>query len=138
MTADFDFPIPCSGFCGEYRQFVSGFSQVGGTDIVHPLCSNNMSRTTEHEDCSTQGGRDLKYGYHAIPFPTSRFQNPDQATGTDYRGFDSPGFNLGGFASGTVLNWKLSFRGVFVDACDGDRPLRPASTWTAGGTHTVA
>jgi hypothetical protein len=137
MTADFDAPIPCTGRCGEYRQFVSGFSQVNGTDIVHPLCSNNMSRTTEYEDCLTSGGTNLKYGYHSIPFSNSRFTNPDQATGFSFRGYDAPGFNLAAFPSGTVLNWNLSFRGALVDACDGDRPLQPSATWTAGGSYTV-
>lgn len=138
MQADFDTPIPCNGVCGEYRQFVKGYSQVNGTDIVHPLCGNNMSRTTEHEDCLTSGSTNLMYGYHTIPFSTSRFTNPDQATGWSYRGFDAPGFNLASFPSGTVLNWNLTFRGELVDACDGDRQLQPSTTWTAGGTHTVA
>jgi hypothetical protein len=137
MTADFETPIPCNGICGEYRQFVSGYSQVNGTDIVHPLCSNNMSRTTEYEDCKSSGGTTLKYGYHSIPFSTSRFTNPDQATGWSYRGYDAPGFNLASFPSGTVLNWNLSFRGELVDACDGDTPLQSSATWTAGGSHTI-
>jgi hypothetical protein len=137
MTADFQNPVPCNGICGEYRQFVSGFSQVNGTDIVHPLCSNNLSRTTEHEDCLTSGGRDLRYGYHSIAFPNSRFINPDQATGSSYRGADSPGFNLAGFSSGDVLNWQLNFRGEWVDACDSDHSIVPSTRWTAGGTYTV-
>ena len=137
MSADFDTPIPCNGICGEYRQFVSGYSQVNGTDIVHPLCGNNMSRTTEHEDCLTSGGTNYKYGYHSIPFTNSRFTNPDQATGWSYRGHDAPGFNLASFSSGTVLNWHLNFRGELVDACDNDNPIQPSATWTAGGTYTV-
>jgi hypothetical protein len=137
MTADFETPIPCNGVCGEYRQFVSGYSQVNGTDIVHPLCSNNMSQTKEYEDCLSVGGTTLKYGYHSIPFNNSKFSNPDQATGWSYRGHDAPGFNLAPFPKGTVLNWKLSFRGELVDACDGDKPLQPSATWTAGGSYTV-
>jgi hypothetical protein len=137
MTAEFNTPIPCNGVCGEYRQFVSGFSQVNGTDLIHPLCSNNMSRTTEFEDCLSTGGTDLKYGYHSISFSNSHFSNPDQATGWSFRGADAPGFNLAAFSSGDVLNWHLSFRGELVDACDGARSLQ-STTWTAGGTHTVA
>jgi hypothetical protein len=137
MAADFETPIPCNGRCGEYRQLVSGYSQLNGTDIVHPLCSNNVSRTTEYEDCFSSGSTTLKYGYHSIPYGNSRFANPDQATGWSYQGRDRPGFNLASLPSGTVLNFNLSFRGELVDACDGDRPLQTSATWTVGGSHTV-
>ena len=137
MTADFSAPIPCSGRCGEYRQFVSGYFQLNGTDLVHQLCSNTLSRTTEHEDCLSSGGTTYKYGYHSIPFANSRFTNPDQATGFSYRGHDAPGYNLSTLPSGSMLNYNLSFRGELVDACDSDRQLQTSSTWTAGGTYTV-
>jgi hypothetical protein len=137
MNADFETPIPCNGICGEYRQFVSGFFSVNGTDLVHALCGNSLSRTTEYEDCATIGGTTYKYGYHSIGFATSRFSNPDQATGWTFRGSDAPGFNLTSFSSGDVLDYSLTFRGDLVDACDADRVLS-TSTWTAGGSHTVA
>jgi hypothetical protein len=137
MSADFDTPIPCNGVCGEYRQFVSGFFQMNGVDLVHPLCGNSLSRTTEYEDCLTSGGTNYKYGYHSLGFATSRFSNPDQATGWSYRGEDAPGFVLATIPSGSVLNMSLSFRGELVDACDRDRRLQPSTTWTTGGTYTV-
>jgi hypothetical protein len=137
MNADFSNPIPCNGVCGEYRQFVSGFFSLNGTDVVHALCGNSLSRTTEHEDCLTSGGTTLKYGYHSIAFTNSQFSNPDQATGSSFRGRDAPGFRLASLSSGDVLNFSLSFRGVLVDACDSDRALS-TSSWTAGGSHTVA
>jgi hypothetical protein len=137
MTADFDYNIPCTGGCGEYRQSVRGYMQENGTDITFPLCSNTLSRTTWHEDCLTTGGRDLKYGYHSIAFPTSRFINPDQATGNSYRGADSPGSPpFSAFPSGTTLAYRLEFQGTWVDACDSDRSLS-SSSWSVGGSYTV-
>lgn len=137
MTADFDFNIPCTGFCGEYRQFVRGFMQENGSDVAFSLCSNTMSRTAWHEDCVTETGTNYKYGYHSLPFPNSNFTNPDQATGESYRGHDDPGSPpFSAFASGTTLAYQLEFQGKWVDACDNDRAVS-SSTWTVGGSHTV-
>ena len=95
-----------------------------------------MSATTWYEDCLTRGGTDLKYGYHSIPFATSKFTNPDQATGCTFNGTDYPGFPLAGRTSGDVLEMHLEFQGKLVDASDGDRELT-SSAWSVEGTGTV-
>jgi hypothetical protein len=133
MNAEFTLPIPCSGVCGEYRQFVRGSFSVNGTNLTHALCSNNLSPTTWYEDCATIGGTNYKYGYHTIPFPNSRFSNPDQATGTTFKGHDSPG--LSG-TTGDRLAIHLEFKGILVDACDSDAPL-VTKTWKVDGTGVV-
>ncbi len=136
MKASFSAPIPCNCSCGEYRQFVRGYFNYNGSDLTHNLCSNTLSRTTWHEDCATIGGTDLKYGYHSIPFATSKFKNPDQATGCDFEGFDFPGFSVASLSSGDTLDLHLEFEGKLVDACDGDKQLQ-SSSWTVEGTGTV-
>ena len=136
MKASFSAPIPCNCSCGEYRQFVRGYFNYNGSDLTHNLCSNTLSRTTWHEDCVTSGGTDLKYGYHSIPFATSKYKNPDQATGCDFEGFDFPGFSVGSLSSGDTLEMHLEFEGKLVDACDGDKQLK-SSSWTVEGSGTV-
>jgi hypothetical protein len=136
MTAEFTTPVPCSCVSGEYRQFVRGWAKHNGTAVVHPLCGSNMSATTWQEDCKRSGGRDLKYGYHSIPFGTSTFSNPDQATGCDFNGFDYPGFPLGSLATGDRLELHLEFQGKLVDASDRDRVLR-TSDWSVEGSGVV-
>jgi hypothetical protein len=136
MKADFDTPIPCTCVCGEYRQFVRGYAKSNGTSVVHRLCSNTMSPTIWYEDCLTSGGTNLKYGYHSIAFATSKFTNPDQATGCTFEGFDYPGFPLSGVSSGDKLEMHLEFIGKLVDACDSDKELT-SSSWTVEGSGTV-
>ncbi|QXD15738.1 hypothetical protein GQ464_001980 [Rhodocaloribacter litoris] len=129
---------PCTDNCkcGEYRQFVRGYFNYNGTDVTHQLCANTLSRTTWHEDCVTIGGTDHKYGYHAIPFATSKFKDPDQATGCKFEGFDFPGFSLGSLSSGDRLDMHLEFEGRLVDACDGDKTIK-SSSWVVEGNGTV-
>ncbi|MBP2326542.1 hypothetical protein JOF56_006927 [Kibdelosporangium banguiense] len=136
MKAEFETPIPCTCVSGEYRQFVRGYAKHNGTAVVHPLCSNTLDPATWHEDCMTSGGVDLKYGYHSIPFPTSKFTNPDQATGCNFVGIDHPGFPLSGLSKGDTLELHLEFQGKLVDASDGDRVLK-SSSWSVEGTGTV-
>jgi hypothetical protein len=138
MDATFSAPIPCSGACGEYRQYVWGHFSQEGTDLTHALCGDNLSRLVPHEDCANVGGTIYKYGYHSIPFGNSTFSNPDQSTGFTYHGHDAPGFNnVSSFRSGTPLAIDLTFYGAWVDACDSARVLG-SSTWHVRGSHTVA
>lgn len=135
MHADFARPpIPCTGVCGEYRQYVRGFFKHNGTTLTHRLCANTLDPTTWHEDCATIGGTDYKYGYHSLRFATSKFEDPDQATGRKYRGEDAPGF--GRLNTGDTVEMNLEFRGELVDACDSGRVLR-STTWTVKGSGTA-
>ncbi|MBV9301616.1 MAG: DUF4157 domain-containing protein [Acidobacteriaceae bacterium] len=136
MVGNFNAPVPCNCVCGEYRQFVRGFFKYNGTTLTHALCSNTMDPTTWNEDCVTAGGTDLKYGYHSIPFATSKFSNPDQATGCTFNGFDFPGFKASSLSSGDTVQMHLEFQGKLVDACNGDAQLA-ASSWTVDGTGTA-
>jgi hypothetical protein len=136
MKAEFTTPIPCTCVSGEYRQFVRGFFKVNGTALTHALCSNTMSPTTFFEDCATISGTDYKYGYHSIAFATSKFTNPDQATGCNFVGFDYPGINTGSLSSGDKLEIHLDFQGKLVDASSGDAQLA-ASSWTVDGKTTI-
>lgn len=136
MDGKFEAPIPCNCSCGEYRQLVRGWASVDGTRVVHPLCSNTLHPTTWQEDCKTVGGKDLKYGYRSIRFATSKFTDPDQATGCEFDGFDAPGFPLASRSSGDKLELHLEFEGCLVDACDSDRIL-VTSNWSVEGNGTV-
>jgi hypothetical protein len=136
MNAQFTTPIPCTCVSGEYRQFVRGFFKVNGVAQTHALCSNTMDTSTWNEDCATIGGTDYKYGYHSIPFATSKFTDPDQATGCTFNGFDFPGFKFSAFSSGDKLEMHLEFQGKLVDASSGDAQLA-ASSWTVEGSTTV-
>ena len=71
----------CNSPCGEYRQYVRGSFTRNGSSVAHALCSHNLDPNTFYEDCANIGGTEYKYGYHSIPFGTSRFINSDQATG---------------------------------------------------------
>jgi hypothetical protein len=91
MIGEFTPSIPCNCLCGEYRQYVRGTFTRNGATVTHPLCGANLDPTTYQEDCARIGGTDYKYGYRSIPFATSRFTNPDQATGCRFEGLDAPG-----------------------------------------------
>jgi hypothetical protein len=137
MNATFETPIPCTCVSGEYRQFVRGSFKAKGATLVHPLCGSNLSPTAWQEDCGIFGGTTYKYGYHSLPFATSRFSNPDQATGCTFTGSDFPAINSGAFTTGDVLELDLEFQGKLVDASAGDRELT-SSTWSVKGTGTVS
>ena len=124
----------CNCSCGEYRQFVRGEFKANGSTVPHSLCGTPLDPITVNEDCGRVGGTDMKYGYRSIPFGTSRFTNPDQATGCTFNGFDHPG--ISNSPSGTVLEVDLDFIGQLVDTCNGDRELARAD-WSVKGTDTV-
>jgi hypothetical protein len=136
MKAEFTTAVPCTCVSGEYRQFVRGFFKINGTALTHALCSNTMSTTTFFEDCATVSGTNYKYGYHSIPFATSNFSNPDQATGCNFVGFDYPGVNIGSLSTGDKVEIHLDFQGKLVDASSGDAQLA-ASSWTVDGSTTI-
>jgi len=136
MTAAFNTPIPCNCTCGEHRQFVCRYFTHNGTALTQNLCSNTLDPSTWHEDWTTSGGKNLKYGYHSIAFGTIDCSDLDQATGCTYTGFDFPGFRTASLASGDMLEINLDFQGKLVDACDSDRVLR-SSAWSVAGSGTV-
>lgn len=123
----------CASECGEYRQYVRGQFTRNGTAVAHALCANNLDPTTYHEDCANIGGTIYKYGYHTNRFGTSYFDNPDQATGLTFHGYDEPGLTG---ASGDRLAMALDFRGELVNTCNGNAVLQTAE-WSVGGTATV-
>jgi hypothetical protein len=136
MNAEFTTKVPCTCVSGEYRQFVRGFFKINGSALTHALCSNTLSTTAWNEDCATIGGTDYKYGYHSIPFATSKFTNPDQATGCTFNGIDFPGIGTASLSSGDRLQIHLEFQGKLVDASSADTVL-VASSWIVDGSGTV-
>lgn len=133
MIADFTTtPPPCTCACGEYRQYVRGTFKKNGAVVTHTLCGTTLSPTSFQEDCAVSGGRNLKYGYHSIPFATSNFSQPDQATGCHFDGFDYPGIKG---ATGDNLEIDLDFQASLVDVCNG-ATLKTAE-WSVAGAGTV-
>jgi hypothetical protein len=135
MSADFtgdpNDPAIC-GPCGEYRQYVKGTFTKNGSTVHHDLCGTPLDPATYEEDCNTVGSRQMKYGYHSIPFPSTRFSRPDQATGFHWDGFDYPHI-IG--ESGDELGISLQFQGALVDTCNG--VSLGGSEWAVDGTATV-
>jgi hypothetical protein len=133
MIAEFSpTQIPCSCACGEYRQYVRGEFKRNGTTVTHRLCGTTLAPTNFQEDCARIGGTDYKYGYRSIPFPTSKFENPDQATGCRFVGHDYP--RIRG-ASGDTLEINLDFYAELVDTCRG--ATLAGAEWSVGGSATV-
>lgn len=122
----------CTCSCGEYRQYVKGYFNVNGTDWPHDLCGTPLSRTSFNEDCKRSGGVDYKYGYRAIPFGNSYFDNLDQTTGCRFNGFDFPGFTG---KSGDVIEVNLDFMSSLVDVCNG--ATIAGSDWSVVGKATI-
>jgi hypothetical protein len=134
MIGDFSpTKIPCSCSCGEYRQYVRGTFTKNGSNVTHALCGTNLDPTTFQEDCARIGGTDYKYGYRSIPFATSKFTQPDQATGCRFEGFDAPGITG---SSGDTLAVNLDFQASLIDTCNGYTNLTNAS-WSVSGSATV-
>ena len=133
MIGEFTPSIPCNCSCGEYRQYVRGRFKRNGSDVTHALCGSNLDPTTYQEDCGRIGGTDYKYGYRSIPFATSKFTTPDQATGCKFEGYDAPGITG---SSGDTLEVNLDFRGDLVDTCNGNKVLA-TSSWSVTGSATV-
>lgn len=135
MSADFtsDPPDPAvCGPCGEYRQYVRGTFTKNGAPVTHRLCGTNLDPTTFQEDCAQIGGTQYKYGYHSIPFGTSRFSQPDQATGQRWDGYDAPGISG---SSGDSLTVNLDFQGTIIDTCNG--ATLGGSAWSVVGSATL-
>jgi len=124
--------IPCNCSCGEYRQYVRGEFKKNGATVTHPLCGTNLDPSNFQEDCARRGGTDYKYGYRSIPFATSRFTNPDQATGCTFEGFDYPGIRG---TSGDTLEVNLDFYAELVDTCRG--ATLAGADWSVAGAATV-
>jgi hypothetical protein len=124
--------IPCSCACGEYRQYVRGEFKRNGATVTHRLCGANLDPTTFQEDCARIGGTDYKYGYRSIPFATSKFTAPDQATGCRFEGFDAPGIRG---SSGDTLELTLDFRATLIDTCNG--ATLDGAEWSVAGMATV-
>jgi hypothetical protein len=135
MLADFtsDPPDPAvCGPCGEYRQYVRGTFTKNGAPVTHRLCGTNLDPTTFQEDCAQIGGTQYKYGYHSIPFGTSRFSRPDQATGQRWDGYDAPGISG---SSGDSLTVNLDFQGTIIDTCNS--ATLGGSAWSVAGSATL-
>jgi len=133
MIGKFSPSIPCNCSCGEYRQYVRGEFTRNGSTVTHPLCGTNLDPKTYQEDCGRIGGKDYKYGYRSIPFATSKFTDPDQATGCKFAGYDAPGITG---SSGDKLGVNLDFIGKLIDTCNGNKELA-SSSWSVQGTATV-
>jgi hypothetical protein len=135
MSANFtgDPPNPAiCGPCGEYRQYVRGSFTKNGRPVTHQLCGTALDPSKFQEDCVQIGGTQYKYGYHAIPFATSKFSRPDQATGQRWDGSDAPGIRG---SSGDDLTVDLEFMGDLVDNCNG--ATIGGSTWKVSGSAKV-
>jgi hypothetical protein len=126
------FAIPCTCWCGEYRQHVRGKFTRNGSAVTHALCGSNLDPTTFQEDCGIFGGTSYRYGYRSHAFATSKF-TPDQAGGCTFEGQDAPGITG---SSGDTLAMNLDFKGELIDTCHGNTVLA-SSAWTVSGTATV-
>jgi len=133
MKGTFSPSIPCNCSCGEYRQYVRGTFERNGATVTHALCGTNLDPTKFQEDCGIFGGTSYRYGYRSQSFATSKFTNPDQATGCDFEGRDFP--RLGG-SSGDKLEVNLDFQGRLIDTCHGNAVIA-SSDWSVVGTATV-
>jgi len=133
MIGTFTAPVPCVCSAGEYRQYVRGTFTKNGANVIHALCGTNLHPTNYQEDCGVVGGKNYKYGYRSIPFATSNFTDPDQATGCKFEGFDHPGIRG---SSGETLSVNLDFLGALIDTSSSNAVLA-ASAWSVVGSATV-
>ena len=122
----------CDCHFGEYRQSIKGYAKVNGTALVHQLHDRPLDSTYQ-EDYWNEGGTWFHYGHHDQSFPNSKFDNPDQATGCDFHGYDIPG--VWGSSSGDALEINLGFKGELIDTQNPGTPL-VTQEWTVNGTGT--
>lgn len=131
MIGDFVPRIPCTCYCGEYRQYVRGTFTAGGSPVAHSLGGGRtLHPTTFQEDGDLAAG--TAYGYRSSPGTKSVF-TPDQAGGCRFKGEDEPGISS---ASGTAVAMSLDFKGDLIDTCRGNQVLA-TSSWTVAGSGTV-
>jgi len=121
----------CDCHWGEYRQYVKGYLKTNGATYVHQLHARTLDSSYQ-EDYWNQGGTWYHYGYRNQRFGTSYFDNPDQATGCDFHGYDLP--RISG-SSGDTLEINLGFKGQLIDTRDPAHPLA-SQEWTVSGTGT--
>lgn len=130
MNADFDNKGKCRCRCCEYRQYVRGTFTFNGVAAIHQLPDGPLEPITWREDGVPNHfapGQHLFYGHRGAPGTlTDIYQNPNRATGCEYRGFDDPGMSHPNPAVAIVMN--LEFRGEIIDVCRG-RVVR-TTTWT--------
>lgn len=131
MRASFTPRIPCTCYCGEYRQYVRGSFTANGSAVTHMLGPGRpMSATTFQEDGDVGAG--TVYGHRAVRGTKSRFV-PDQAGGCGFEGEDEPGISA---PSGTVVAMNLDFRGELIDTCRSNRVMANAA-WSVAGSATI-
>ena len=121
----------CDCHRGEYRQYVKGYLKVAGTKLKHQLHERELDSSYQ-EDYWKQGGTWYHYGYRNQQFATSKFDNPDQATGCNFHGYDLP--RVRG-SSGDALEINLGFKAELIDTQNPGRPLA-SQEWTVNGTGT--
>jgi hypothetical protein len=122
----------CTCSCGEYRQYVKGSFKANGRTVAHDLCGTPLSPTSFNEDCATAGGVNYRYGYRTHRWVNSHFDNPDQASGCRFTGWDSPGITG---SSGDTLEVDLEFMASLIDTCQGKTIA--GSGWSVVGSATV-
>lgn len=140
--------VDFGGTCGncEYRQYVKGFFKLNGMELSHALpgASNpptyqpcrSLSRGSSYEDgVCPYPGYGPHFGHRAqIGAADDIYQNPNRATGSEYRGSDFPG--MGGLVTGDQYEIDLTFTGHAINTAEGTT-LR-SSTWTVQCSGTVA
>ncbi len=130
INADFNDTGKCRCRCCEYRQYVRGTFTFNGVAAVHQLPDGPLHPTIWREDGvphSFGPGQHFFYGHRGhLGTPTDIYQNPNRATGCEYRGFDNPRMSHPNPALPMVMN--LKFRGDIIDVRRG-RVVR-TTTWT--------
>ncbi len=153
LEIDFDSTgAGCVCSCGEYRQFVRGTFTANGTNVVHflpnpaggapvkclprPAAGAASDNFIEDGLVSPPAGMNVHYGHRSEPVTTDTtdlYQQPDRATGCQYRGNDFPG--LAGSA-GTSVTVDLDFRGQAIDTCNGGTTVQQ-NEWTVTCSGTL-
>ncbi|HVR47270.1 MAG TPA: IPT/TIG domain-containing protein [Candidatus Binatia bacterium] len=152
MEIDFDSTGPgCVCSCCEYRQFVRGTFTVNGVTKVkmlrnpaggpplkllpRPAAGAASDNFREDGLVTPDPGMNVWYGHRAEPITTDTtdiYQQPDRATGCQYRGNDFPGY---AGLPGTTVSIDLDFRGQVIDTCNGNAVVQQIEwTVTCSGT----
>jgi len=134
MTASFastGHPSVCG--CAEYRQFVRGEFVLNGQRLEQMLPNPNggpairllprpaPGAANDHFREDGSKGKAPFYGHRKDPpDPIGKYDNPDQRSGCQYTGIDSP--ILSGQVSNSVTI-DLDFRGVIIDVSAGNEVL---------------
>lgn len=152
MEIDFDSSgAGCTCSCGEYRQYIRGTFTANGTNIVHLLPNPAGGAPIKMLPRPAAGAANDNFLEDGIPTPpsgvnvyyghrsegssdtTDTYQQPDRATGCQYRGNDFPGLTG---PTGMTVAIDLDFRGQCIDTCNSNSVVR-TNDWTVTCSGTL-